>query len=95
MLLTNPFEVQEDIALVELIARRRPIGTKATRPRPATGCRANLWAIALAACELRATEKDRPWDSVDAIYLETLAEASSFTPTRWEAQRIHRISNAA
>lgn len=55
----------------------------------------NLWAVALAACELRATEKDRPWDSLDAAYLETLSEANGFAPTSWETQRIRRIVTAA
>ncbi|GAB2454358.1 ParB/RepB/Spo0J family partition protein [Nocardia tengchongensis] len=55
----------------------------------------SLWAVALASCELRASDKDRPWDVLDAAYLDILSEAGGFAPTGWEAHQIRRIGTVA
>ncbi|MFF5037494.1 ParB/RepB/Spo0J family partition protein [Nocardia salmonicida] len=50
-----------------------------------------LWAVALAACETRASDKSRPWDQLDATYFTCLSDTAEYTPTAWELARLSKL----
>ncbi|MFI7524501.1 ParB/RepB/Spo0J family partition protein [Nocardia salmonicida] len=50
-----------------------------------------IWAVALAASELRASDKKRAWDGGDVAYLDILRESEGFTPSDWEAQQVRSV----
>ena len=54
-----------------------------------------IWAVSVAASELRASEKGRSWDGGDVAYLEILRESEGFTPTEWEAQQVRSLQAAS
>ncbi|WP_225730991.1 MULTISPECIES: hypothetical protein [unclassified Nocardia] len=53
-----------------------------------------IWAVALAAAELRVSDKAHEWDNGDAEFLGLLAEVEDFTPTAWEAERLRAVRKA-
>ncbi|MFF2088625.1 ParB/RepB/Spo0J family partition protein [Nocardia sp. NPDC058176] len=50
-----------------------------------------LWAVALAACEIRAAERGRLWDQLDAAYLSCLVDGGEFEPSPWEGAQLSRL----
>ncbi|MGW6728780.1 ParB/RepB/Spo0J family partition protein [Nocardia sp. NPDC055029] len=50
-----------------------------------------IWAVAMAASELRASDRNHRWDGGDVAYLEVLRESEGFTPTEWEAQQVRSV----
>ena len=54
-----------------------------------------IWAVALAASELRASDKSRQWDEGDSEYLELLAEVEGFTRSPWESEQLRSARKAA
>lgn len=54
-----------------------------------------LWAVALAACETRAADRNREWDALDAAYLGFLVDGAEYAPTPWETKQLARLRSSA
>ncbi|MBC7299938.1 MAG: hypothetical protein H5T78_03170 [Nocardia sp.] len=53
-----------------------------------------LWAVALAACEVRAADRTREWDTLDAAYLGILVDGAEYAPTPWETKQLSRLRSS-
>ncbi|WP_188831151.1 ParB/RepB/Spo0J family partition protein [Nocardia camponoti] len=51
-----------------------------------------VWAVSLAAAELRASDKAHVWDGGERAYLTLLAD-EGYTPTEWEAAQLRGIGS--
>ncbi|MGW5569751.1 ParB/RepB/Spo0J family partition protein [Nocardia thailandica] len=52
-----------------------------------------VWAVSLAAAELRASDKGHAWDAGERAYLTLLAD-EGYTPTEWESAQLHATGSA-
>ena len=57
--------------------------------------RAAVWALIVAARELRARATHRAWDDLDARHLQDLVDLAGYTPTDWERARLDDLTHTA